>query len=199
MQMAKTLVRQLTDVLEAEAIPYMYGGALALRAHGLVSSEPDIELVMDLPLDRAEVFSKQMADLGILLRERYEGPERELHFSGQQLDSGLRVTISLVRPGDSRLNAALSRRQSRAPGVGWGMVWVYSLEDLLLEKLRQYALSERDPVTASQAATLLASVKELNRAWVAEKVVEYGLEAAWTAIQIGSQGSAGKTNRPNRV
>lgn len=191
------LAHSLAEFLEAEAITYMFGGPLALEAHGLTAGAAEIELGLDLPLAKAEAFALHMASQGVLLRERYEGPERELHLSGQQLVTGWPIRISLVGPGDRRLPEALGRRQRRA--LAGGTVWVYSLEDLLLEKLRQAQLTEGDPPAAVQTAARLAAVPGLNRDWVVARVAAYGLQAAWAASQTGPPAVPAKPDRPKRV
>lgn len=177
----------LIEAAEAVGAVYMLGGALAVMAYAEGRATQDVDIVLNLPLEKATDFSKQLEKRDILIPaeiilERYEQSEIDLPLSGVHLHSGQRADIYLLQPGDQLREEALARRRPVYLGAPLGNVYVHAPEDLILYKLRFFAISEQDKHVRDIAAILLSQGEMLNLTYIQGWVGKLGLGNYWQRI-----------------
>ncbi|NUM43686.1 MAG: hypothetical protein HUU38_03190 [Anaerolineales bacterium] len=180
--------RLLLDAIEASDTEYMLGGALAVMAYAEARATQDVDVVVNLPVERIQDFSRELQKRHVLIPselilERFIQPQHDTPLSGIHLYSGQRADIFLLQKGDPLRISALRRKQLIELGVPLGQVYVHAPEDLILYKLRYFAISEQDKHIRDIAALLYAQRGKLDEAYLNHWVTSLGLEGFWQRIQ----------------
>jgi len=180
--------RLVLDAVEATESEYMLGGALAVMAYAEARATQDVDIVVNLPLDRIQDFSKELEKREVLIPaslilERFTQPQGDIPLSGIHLHSGQRVDIFLLQKGDPLRVSALTRKKLIDLGLPLGLVYVHSPEDLILYKLRYFAISEQDKHVRDIAALIYAQRGKLDESYLNSWVRSLGLEAYWQQLQ----------------
>lgn len=181
--------RLILDAIEATHTEYMLGGALAVMAYAEARATQDVDVVVNLPLERIQDFSRELEKRQVLIPpdlilERFIQPQGDVPLSGIHLTSGQRADIFLLQEGDPLRISALARRRLFDLGLPLGQVYVHAPEDLILYKLRYFAMSEQDKHIRDIAALLYGQRGKLDEAYLQRWVVSLGLEGYWHRIQI---------------
>jgi len=188
--------RLLLDAIEASEAEYMLGGALAVMAYAEARSTQDIDVVVNLPVEAVGRFSNELearqvlVPVDIILDHLLE-TRADLSLSAVHLQSGHRADIFLMRPGDHLREAALGRRRLIDLGEPLGEVHVHSPEDLILYKLRYFAISEQDKHVRDIAAILSAMGDHLEQDYLAAWVGKLGLHNSWKKVLKEARRRAG--------
>jgi hypothetical protein len=144
------LIRTVVQVLDTLAVPYMIGGSVALAVWAVPRMTHDLDLVLDLPEAQipafcahfpAERYTLDPQALRAAFRERHRPSQGMYSFT--DMDSGLKVDLFPLRAGDVAQQTALARRQ-RVEVLEGVPATVYAPDDLLVQKLRWYAMSESE-------------------------------------------------------
>ncbi len=180
--------RLLIDAIDSTESEYMLGGALAVMAYAEARATQDVDVVLNLPLERIGDFSRALEQRDILIPpevilEHFIQPEGDIPLSGIHVYSGQRADIFLLQPGDPLRVSALSRRQLFDLGAPLGKVYVHSPEDLILYKLRYFAISEQDKHIRDIAALMFTLDEQLERAYLDHWISALGLGAFWGQMQ----------------
>jgi hypothetical protein len=144
------VLRTVVQVLERLAVPYMIGGSMALAVWAVPRMTHDVDLVVDLPEAQIPTFCAQFSPerytidpqaMGAAFRARSRPSQGMDSFT--DLESGLKVDLFPLRPADVAQQAALGRRQWVEILEGLRAA-VYAPDDLLVQKLRWYALGQSE-------------------------------------------------------
>lgn len=181
-------VRLVLDAFNAADITYLVGGAVALWAWGEPRTTADLDLVIDLPIDAMAVLSSELEQramlvpvdimLDLLIEDRADLPINAIHMT-----SGYKAEMFLLKPGDALREAGLRRRRLVDLGPALGEVYVHSPEDLILNKLRFYRISQQTKHVRDIASIVLNQAEALDMAYIESWVQTLNLSDEWQEIQ----------------
>jgi hypothetical protein len=116
--------------------------------------------------------------LDLFLEMRADLPVNAIH-----LGTGYKAELFLLRPGDVYRETAFARRRLVDLGPPLGEVYVHAPEDLILNKLRYFSLSQQTKHVRDITSILLALHDELNLEYIKTWSARLGLSALWEDIQ----------------
>ncbi|MFQ5859564.1 MAG: hypothetical protein ACE5LU_28535, partial [Anaerolineae bacterium] len=107
--------RLVIDALEASEVEYMVAGALAVAAWAEARSTQDVDMVVNVPVERMGRLSKELEKrdmlvptdiiLDLFLETRGDPAVNAIH-----LYTGYKADLFLLRPGDAYRETAFGRR-----------------------------------------------------------------------------------------
>ncbi len=181
-------VNQVLDALRAADVPYLIGGAMALWAWGEPRTTADLDLVIDLPVESMGALSSELEKrdmlvpvdimLDLLIEDRADLPINAIHTV-----SGYKAEMFLLKPGDALRASSLQRRRLVDLGPSLGEVYVHSPEDLILNKLRFYRISQQTKHVRDIASIVLYQGEALDMAYIERWVQALNLADEWQEIQ----------------
>lgn len=180
------------DALQSTGIKYMIGGAIAGWAWGEPRATQDLDLVVNLPIDRVTALSVELKKrdmlvpaeiiLAALIDNRADLPINAIHTY-----SGLKADLFPVRAEDELRQTAFQRRQEVDFGEPIGKVYVHSPEDLIIYKLIYFSISEQPKHIRDITVILQAQKNLLDLVYIVKWVNRLGLTALWNEL-IGFTG-----------
>lgn len=180
------------DALQSTGIEYMIGGAIAGWAWGEPRATQDLDLVVNLPIDRVTALSVELKKrdmlvpaeiiLAALIDNRADLPINAIHTY-----SGLKADLFPVRAEDELRQTAFQRRQEVDFGEPIGKVYVHSPEDLIIYKLIYFSISEQPKHIRDITVILQAQKNLLDLVYIVKWVNRLGLTALWNEL-IGFTG-----------
>ncbi len=181
-------VREVLDALEAAQVTYLIGGAVALAAWGEARTTRDLDLVIELPVESMGALSLELGRRAMLvpvdimldlwLEDRADLPINAIHMT-----SGYKAEMFLLKPGDALREAGLRRRRPVDLGPPLGEVYVHSPEDLILNKLRFYRISQQTKHVRDIASIVLYQAEALDVAYIERWAQTLNLSDEWQEIQ----------------
>lgn len=177
-------------------MPYMVGGSTALSVWASPRTTHDVDIVVDMPQDRIEEFCEQFSseryyiDVDVM-RESFS----RLHepglgmYSFVDMESGLKIDLFPLRPGDDQQESALSHRM-RAKISQDIEAAVYSPSDLLVQKLRWFAASWSERQFSDCVNLLLVDAQrdvqmiDLNYIESCTATLGPDVQAAWAKVIV---------------
>lgn len=183
-----TFARTVIDALEASEITYLIAGAVAAWAWGEPRATQDFDLVIHLPGTRVRQLSQELARRRMLvppdiLVELLIQPEGDLPVNAIHLDSGYKAELFLLRPGDEFRLSALERRRLVNLGSPLDEVYVHAPDDLILNKVHYYALSQQSKHVRDIAGILVSSSERVDWDYFDHWLQRLGLRAAWQEVE----------------
>ncbi|MEZ4734591.1 MAG: hypothetical protein R3E79_46465 [Caldilineaceae bacterium] len=176
--------RLVLDALEAAQLDYLIGGAVAVWAWGEARTTQDFDVVVDLPVSHITRLSEELAKRGmlvppeilldLLLETRGDLPVNALH-----LHSKFKAELFLLRPWDEYRRVSFTRRRLVNLGLAFGEVYVHSPEDLILNKVYYFGLSQQTKHIRDIASIIANMADELDWAYLEEWAQKLNLTAAW--------------------
>ncbi len=179
--------RTVIDAVEAVDLEYLIGGSVALNAWGEPRTTRDLDVVINLPLERIYPLSQELHkremyvpfDIIVdLLMQPGDLPINAIHGS-----SGYKAEFFLLRDQDDYRRVSLTRRRLVRIGRSLGEVYVHSPEDLIINKVYYFGLSQQTKHVRDIAGIIAFCGDELDTAYIDEWVVKLGIEAVWQEIQ----------------
>lgn len=127
------LLKRVSEVLEKAQIPYMLSGSVALGLYTVARTTRDIDLVIELSEEDIDKFVAGFDDFFVDEVGIVEEVKRRGMFN--IIDKGSAFKIDFIIRSDSKFGVhEFSRRKLHTiEGIN---LWVVSLEDLILAKLR---------------------------------------------------------------
>lgn len=175
------------DALRASNVEYAISGAVSVWAWGEPRTTRDFDVVINLPVERMMAFSKELekrdmlvpADimLDTLIEDRADIPLNAIH-----LYTGYKADLFMLRPGDIYGETAFARRRLVDLEPPLGEVYVNAPEDLILNKLRYYAISQQPKHTRDIASILVAMGDELDRTYIETWAERLGVWQLWQEV-----------------
>lgn len=180
--------RQVLDTLEAANIDYLIGGAVAVWAWGEARTTQDFDVVINLPGERIVQLSQELAKRNMLVPpdviiELLIQPEGDLPIHAIHMDTGYKAELFLLRDGDVYRATALARRRLVDLGPPLGQVYVHAPEDLILNKVHYFSLSEQTKHIRDIASIMLFVGDTLDFVYIDLWVERLDLTASWVQVQ----------------
>jgi hypothetical protein len=167
-------MRPVFDALDRLGIPYYVTGSVAASVYGVLRQTHDTDVVLDLDVAG---FDR----LAVVLRDRYAiaDPIEYGEFAMASIvdqETADKVDLILRPAGPFEASAFKRRRQVEVPGLG--IVWVVSVEDLVLAKLAwSEGTSELQLRDCEQLLRLNAST--IDRSYLDRWAARLGLVERW--------------------
>lgn len=110
-------------------------------------------------------------------------PRGDLAVNAIHLDTGYKAELFLLRPGDTYRETALSRRRLVDLGPPLGEVYVHAPEDLILNKLHYFNISQQPKHVRDITSILLALEDDLDLEYIENWGEHLGLTTLWGEVQ----------------
>jgi hypothetical protein len=180
--------RLVLDALEAAQIDYLIGGAVAVWAWGEPRTTQDFDLVIHLPGERIRQLSQELEKRRMLvpveiLLDILIQPEGDLPVNAIHLDSGYKAELFLLRQGDEFRASSLARRQLVDLGPPLNNVYVHAPEDLILNKVHYYGLSQQTKHIRDVASILITLQNNIDWHYFNHWLAPLGLSDTWAKVQ----------------
>ncbi len=161
--------------------------AVTLNAWGESRTTRDLDIVLNLPVERIYPLSQELAKREMLvpvdvivdlLIAPGDLPVNAIHGS-----SGYKAEIFLLRDHDEYRRISLKRRRLVKIDSFPGEVYVHSPEDLIINKVYYFSLSQQTKHVRDIAGIIAFCGDELDMAYIAEWVEKSGVAAVWDEIR----------------
>ena len=181
-------VQLVLDALDAADVKYLIGGAVAVWAWGEPRTTRDLDLVIELPFESMLALSQELKRrdmlvpvetmIDLMIEARADLPISAIH-----VFSGYKAEFFLLKPADEFRQACLQRRRLVDLGPPLGQVYVHSPEDLILNKLRYFQISQQPKHVRDIASVILNLDQELDAAYIDHWIQSLGLVEPWRELQ----------------
>lgn len=141
MSSLRQAAQELIDVLSLHAIPYAIGGSFASSIHGIARATQDLDLVVDLSLNRVpEVHQAIQQNFYVDDQAMRDAILQGSSFNVIHLATGLKFDLFIARRHPLGLEQLAHRRATSTSLLGGAPleVDVISAEDIILAKLHWY-------------------------------------------------------------
>lgn len=181
-------MRLVVDALETADVKYLIGGAVALAAWGDARTTRDLDLVIELPFESMLALSQELEKRDMLVPvetmvDLMIEARADLPISAIHMFSGYKVEFFLLKPADEFRQACLQRRRLVDLGPPLGQVYVHSPEDLILNKLRYFQISQQPKHVRDIASIILNLDQELDDDYIDHWIQALGLVEPWREVQ----------------
>jgi hypothetical protein len=181
-------MRLVLEALEATGVEYLIGGAVAVWAWGEARTTRDFDVVVNVPFERIVSLSQELEKRDMLvpvevILDLLTKSEGDLPINAIHLSTGYKAELFLLRPGDTYRETALARRRLVDLGPPLGEVYVHAPEDLILNKLRYFSLSQQPKHTRDIASILLTLENELDQDYIERWSAHFGLTTLWQEVR----------------
>lgn len=181
-------VQIVIEALDAANVDYLIGGAVALSIWGDPRMTRDLDLVIDLPLEAVTALSHEFAKrdmlvpveilVDLMIENRADLPVNAIH-----MPSGYKAELFLLKEGDEFREINLKRRQLVDFGPPLGQAYVHSPEDLILNKLKYYAISQQTKHIRDIASIIRSMGEELDDEYINQWARQLQLTTIWREVQ----------------
>ncbi len=181
-------VRMVIDAVEAAGVEYLIGGAVALNAWGESRTTRDLDVVVNLtaegiyPLSQ-ELLKREMNVPFDIIVDLLIMPEGDLPINAIHGSSGYKAELFLLRNNDEYRRTSLQRRRLVSLGASIGEVYVHSPEDLIINKVYYFSLSQQTKHVRDIASIIAFCGEELDYAYITQWVTHLGVAEAWAEIR----------------
>ena len=110
-------------------------------------------------------------------------PEGDLPVNAIHLDAGYKAELFLLRPGDEFRLSALQRRRLVDLDEPLGPVYVHAPDDLILNKVHYYLLSQQTKHIRDIAGILVLSGQEIDWPYFEGWVQRLQLQPTWDEVK----------------
>jgi hypothetical protein len=180
--------RIVIDALEASKVEYMLAGALSLAAWAEARSTQDVDLVVNVPFESIVPLSQELEKRDMLvpveiILDLLTKSEGDLPINAIHLYTGYKAELFLLRPGNVYRETALARRRLVDLGPPLGEIYVHAPEDLILNKLHYFSISQQPKHVRDIAGMLLALGDELDTVYLESWAARLGLTTIWREVR----------------
>lgn len=176
------------QALHAADVTYLIGGAVAVWAWGEPRTTADLDLVIDLPFESMVTLSQELEKrdmlvpievmVDLMIEDRIDLPINAIH-----MYSGYKAELFLLKPGDAFRTTNLAQRRLVDLGPPLGEVYVHSPEDLILNKLRYFQISQQPKHVRDIASIVLNLDQDLDYGYIDSWTGVLGVVESWQEIQ----------------
>ena len=181
-------VHLVLEALEEGGVPYLIGGAVAAWAWGEPRATRDLDLVVRIPEEAVEQLSRefQKRDMQLppdIILTRLEDDRGDVPLNVVHAATGYKADLYLVRDEDSFRAEAFQRRIQVDLGPELGDVYLHTPEDLILNKLMYYGMSQQSKHLRDITAIVKTLGDDLDVEYLQLWVDEMGLQILWKNLQ----------------
>lgn len=174
------VLKLVAQRLDAAGIPYMLTGSMAVAFYAIPRMTRDVDLVVELSADDADRLCPLLAS-----SEFYVDPDtvREAvarHSTFNVIHERLIVKVDFMVRKDTDYRRTEFSRRRRLPFEGRSF-FVVAPEDLIISKL-DWARDSRSAMQLGDVRDLLASVPDLDRAYLDEWITRLGLTSLYQEV-----------------
>lgn len=185
-------VRTVIDAIEAAGLTYLIGGSVALNAWGDPRTTRDLDVVLDLPAQGIYPLSQELSkrEMNVpfdIIIDLLIMPEGDLPINAIHASSGYKAELFLVRDHDEYRRVSLARRRLVKIGRTIGEVYVHSPEDLIINKVYYFSLSQQTKHVRDIASIIAFCGDTLDLPYIADWTAQLGVAAAWAEILAQTQ------------
>jgi hypothetical protein len=179
------LLRRVVGSLEAVGLRYLVTGSIATSLYGEPRFTNDIDVVVDLPLDRLEEFLRQFPTDEFYLSEESarRAVERRTQFNVIHPRSGLKVDV-MVAADDAFDESRFARGRRLHPAPDYRATFA-APEDVIVKKMEYYRAGGSDRHLRDIAGVLEVSGKEIDRDYIGDWAGRLGLSEIWRRVLEG--------------
>jgi hypothetical protein len=177
------------EALQESEIPYLIGGAVAAWAWGEPRATRDLDVVIRLTQSAAENLSRELEARGMplptdIIQDRLEDPRGDVPLNAIHGASGYKADLYILREGDAFREEAFQRRLLIDLGPELGEVYLHTPEDLIINKLLYYSLSQQTKHVRDITAIVQTMGDELDMDFIQKWVDIKELDALWKTILL---------------
>jgi len=181
-------VHLVLETMEEAGVPYLIGGAVAAWAWGEPRATRDLDLVVRIPEGAVERLSRafQKRDMQLppdIIQTRLEDDRGDVPLNVVHAATGYKTDLYLVRDEDSFRAEAFQRRIQVDLGPELGDVYLHTPEDLILNKLMYYGMSQQSKHLRDITAIVKTLGDDLDVEYLRRWVDEMGLHTLWENLQ----------------
>lgn len=173
------VLKTVTGRLEAAGIAYMVTGSMALNYYAVPRMTRDIDVVVELSAAAADRLLDLFREDFYIDRDAVRRAIED-RATFNIIHGALVVKVDFVVRKDSDYRREEFSRRRRVSAEGHEF-FIVTPEDLILSKL-DWARDTRSEVQLNDVRNLLASVTELDRAYLAHWTARLGLEALYREL-----------------
>ncbi|MBM4440744.1 MAG: hypothetical protein FJ027_10000 [Candidatus Rokubacteria bacterium] len=166
------VLRIVTGRLDADGIPYMVTGSMAVNYYAVPRMTRDIDIVVDLSIADLDRVCTLFQDDFYLEREAVRA-SIELRATFNVIHASLVVKVDFVVRKDTEYRRTEFGRKRRVAIEGHPFL-IVAPEDLIISKL-EWARDTRSEVQLADVRNLLRSVPEIDAAYVEQWTARLGL------------------------
>jgi hypothetical protein len=185
------LLKHLATALDAMHIPYLLTGSMATIAYGEPRFTQDIDVVVAMTPAQVPAFCAAFAAPDFYCpQEAVEQAVRQrFQFNILHPASGLKVDVILAT--DSEFDRSRFGRATRLP-VGKDFEATFAApEDVIIKKLQYFQEGASEKHLRDIAGMLKVQANRIDRAYLADWIGRFGLQAQWQLIVNRLQEVAG--------
>ena len=181
-------VHLIHDALEEVGIPYLIGGALATWAWGEPRTTRDIDMVVDISRGSVEPLSRALKNRDIhlpadIILATMNDDRGDLPLNAIHGPSGYKADLYLLREGDTFRAEAFRRRILVDLGPELGELYLHTPEDLIVNKLYYYSLSQQTKHLRDITAIVENLGEELDEVYIQRWAGKKGLQTLWENLR----------------
>lgn len=183
----ESFIKAILDVLDNANIDYMLGGSLAVWVYGEPRTTQDIDIVIALPIEKANALSAELEKIDIylppdIILDRLMETQADIPLNAIHGASGFKAEFFLLRDNDKLRNSAFKRRRKVDFGSGIGEVFVHAPEDLIIYKLLYYSLSHQTKHIRDIGSIQKVSNNMIDYEYITKWIETKGLTSLWQEI-----------------
>lgn len=177
------LLRYAVGVLDRLGLRYLVTGSMATIYFGEPRFTNDIDIVVDLPMERVKVFCESFPEVEFYLSEEAvrTAIRQYAQFNIIHPASGLKVDVMI--PADTPFNRSRFARHIRVKPAEDYEASFASIEDVILKKMEYYREGGSEKHLRDIAGVLKISGDELDCDYINGWVSRLALEDIWRAVR----------------
>jgi hypothetical protein len=182
------LLRYARNACEGLGVTYMVVGSTASIAYGEARFTNDIDIVIDLPAEKAEAFCAAFPsdEFYVSSQAVHQALAKHFQFNVIHPTSGLKIDFMVLSESDFDQSRRARRRQLSV--VAGDPIWFASPEDVVIKKMVYFQEGGSDKHLRDIAGILRIQGSRLDRNYVAEWAKKLEVEAVWNSIVAEEQG-----------
>lgn len=181
MKTARDVFAEVIGILEELTIPYLIGGSVAAIAYGEPRLTLDMDVVIDLAADKADLFSRSFGpEYYVSLESIKEAIKSPGHFNIIQSEAGVKVDFYIMKK-DEFGRAEFSRKKKEAFDEKMSAFFA-SPEDVIVKKLEWFKMGESQKHLEDIKGILKISGEKVDLNYIDQWTLKNGTHAIWEEL-----------------
>lgn len=176
--------RSIIDTLEMLGLTYAIGGSFASTAYGEPRTTVDIDISVELPLDRAAQFAQTFESLGyyVFLDSILDAAISSQPFNIIDAESGYKADIFLTGPTQLEQEVLASRQRIVYDEKTGAEAYLYAPEHVIIYKLKYYVAGHMPKHLRDISAMLVVQGQALDLTYIQHWADEIGAIEVWQLL-----------------